>query len=364
MGASRVRLGLGIPFSRTKCQDSQRSGRMPVRTMASSQTPRQDGASEVVAVSDFAEAQSLVPFPVSVPPGRAHEILVRPERGDVWSTVWSTHVTGSATIRVKQFAFDWLEHIGWPVNLWHTGLGEHRWDTYGPTTRLDVGPRSAFHGRDYERNEAGSLVIHTVHSEFRVTSGQLGPEAMAATFKETREALPKVASTLARRPLCLWNWSLRSGGFPLYRRPPTLSRYRWYSTHDLGSEAWGKPLSIPDIPGWAFDSWGVANLPGGNRSSCILLRSSDSHSVMKVTFSEGEPSGGTNAFSPPLSPLFQTTEQRVEGIPVSSFTSPILETSVSRASLPTGVLEVTIPPGFAESRSDEEILTALIRVFH
>ena len=85
---------------------------------------------------------------------------------------------------------------------------------------------------------------------------------------------------------------------------------------------------------------------------------------MKVTFSEGEPSGGTNAFSPPLSPLFQTTEQRVEGIPVSSFTSPILETSVSRASLPTGVLEVTNPPGFAESRSDEEILTALIRVFH
>ena len=331
--------------------------------MASSQSPSQNGKSEGVAVSDFAEAQSLVPFPVSVPPGRVREILVRPERGDVWSTVWSTHVTGDVTFRVKQFAFDWLEYIGWPVNLWHTGLGEHRWDTYGRTTRLDVGPRSAFHGRDYERREAGSLVTHTVHSEFRITSGQLGPEAMAATFRETREALPEVASAVARRPLCLWNWSLRSGGFPLYRKPPTLSRFRWYSTRDLGLEAWGEPLSIPDIPGWTFDSWGVAGFPDESRTCCILLRSSDGHSVMNVTFFEGEPSGIVTAFNAPLAPLFRSAEQEVDGFPASSFVSPTLETSISRATLPTGVVEVRIPPGFAEAQSDERILTTLIRVF-
>lgn len=320
-------------------------------------------ADRTVRAGSFVEAQLMVPFPVQSPPGKVEEISVRPESGEGWATVRSVHRVPDAVLRVKQLAFDWLEHFGWPVNLWHSGLGEHRWDTYGPTTHLEVGPPSAFHGRDYEGKEAGSLVSRTVHLEFRVIEGQLGPQGMADIFRETHDAASAVASVLAGRPLCLWNWVLTSGGIPMWHKRPSLSRFRWYGTYELGQEAWGEPLKLPDIAGWRFDSWGVARLPSGARTCCILLRSDSGHSVLSATYQEGIPSEISEGLSTPLAPLFRSTETRSGGFPVGRFFSSTLRVSVMRVELPSGNLDVIIPPGIAEERTDEHILSAWVGVF-
>jgi hypothetical protein len=307
------------------------------------------------AVDSFDEAQAIVPFPVHRPPGELETIAVRRNGPASWPSVRSVHRWGDARFRVKQFAYDLLAYFGWPQNLWFREGEEaaERWDTYGRTTHLDVGPPSAFRGKDWEGAEAASLYSLGTHVEVRTLEGTLGPELTRDLLLETAGSVPPAARLLAARPLSEWNWTLRSGDSPRYRRPPV--------PHGIVWEAARGPTHPPSLEGWALSDVGFGRAPHHAGDHYLLYRSSDRHSVLSVARLAGAVGARTGDLLRPRAPLFETVGGAGKGDAVEHLRSSAFGVEVLHSTFPGGAVQAVVPTGTAVASQDFERLVEWAR---
>jgi hypothetical protein len=228
-------------------------------------------------VKSFQEAQALVPFPVVALDPSPLEIQVCPESRDRWATVWSRHNVGGATLRVKQFVYDWSDVSGLPTNIAH-GWGKF----YSPPEVFPVGSRPAFLGTDYKDHAAGFLSYLLVQIEVsNLTNSQHAP--IRALLETVRPAVEVAARSLAARPIPLWSWIMRSGGRAWPKQGPSFARMRWFVDLKEARSVPGLVGVVPSAGGFQFDSVGTTIPSAENHpATCWLLRTNDLHACLAL----------------------------------------------------------------------------------
>lgn len=318
-------------------------------------------ANRTVRTGSFVDAQLMVPFPVHSVPGKVEEISVRPESGESWATVRSVHRLPGVTIRAKQYTLDWFGFFGTPNKLLFTHSNRHRWGLYGPTTPLRLGHRPAFHGTDFSGQEAAALASLMTNIEVRVLKGQLGPKTMARLLRKILPIHPRQARLLAKRPLCLWSWSLRAGRTPNSRLRSVETHLRWYGNPEQGLTRWQDKARIPKLPGWNFDSVGVYRAPFASPSIFhVLYRSSDLHTTLEAGLEAGGPRA-EELVRRPYPPLFEEGAVEVPGARARSFRSETLRSSWVIVSRDRRRLTVVIPPTHSDREGDMRVAATLAR---
>jgi hypothetical protein len=310
------------------------------------------GSGAFVSVESIPSAQELVPFPVFVPGDPALTITTRPATRSRWASLRTTHQVESVRFSMKQYAMDYFGHFSAPNKL-YTTKPDH-WTTYAPITELGVGDGSAFHGREWDGVEGGSLVRLATHIEVRVQKGYLGPRKIERILGELSPLDRRDAVARASRPLSLWNWSVSGRRIPGSSQTAETSGLGWIpgeSTYVRGST--GAPARTT-VQGWSLDS--VAFRPQDTRSTVrTLWRSTDLNSVLEVTFIRDTHHAQSQLA--PLPPLFDcplTITDRIRGI-----RSSVLRWAHYEVCHSTGTFRVVIPPGRSELTRDRHLLREL-----
>lgn len=301
----------------------------------------------------------MVPFPVSSPQDPFARISVRVGSATLWPTVRSTHELGNASYSLKQYAMDWFGHFGAPNKLYRTR--PNRWEAYGPMTRLDVGSRSAFHGRDWSGAEAASLVTLGTHIELRVLNGHLGPMKTAAILRGISPVSAFDALALARRPLVDWNWSLQSGWLPNATQSRKLGHLR-RGIHGKDSRRTARALEgFPVLRGWSLDCAG-SNVPGRNaqRIRIALYRSLDLNTTLEIDIAQGKEPGTERRRQIPPGPMFSLRRAGIEG--AQYFRSAPLKWAKILLNIGATTVEVTVPPGRSSLLEDRRTAHSILDV--
>ncbi len=308
--------------------------------------------SDVTVVPDLLAAQRLVPFPLFVPRHRPLAVTVRRTSRRRWPTVRTTHRYGTVLYAMKQYAMDYFGHFSAPNKLYATT--PQAWVPYAPITPLEVRHGSAFHGREWDRIEGGSLVSLGMHVEVRVHKGALGPRGMRAVLDGLSRWDRRDALARAGRPLSYWNWSVSRRRIPTASSNEETAGLVWRPWEGPGLAPATAPRTSAVIEGWRPDS--VAYRPGeGRRIARALWRSEDLNAVLEVIRLPPRGSGASSGW--PLPPLFElpgAARPPVRGVRSRTLRWAYYEFDTGRETF-----RVVVPPGRSGVLRDRQLLREL-----